>query len=164
MDERPPWDRPLRRLGAILAVASVIVLADQATKTWALHHLANGPRHLFWTFSLNLQFNTGMAFSQVTGATALVTGAATIVLSVLVVVALRGRGAYTAVVFGLLIGGALGNLADRLVRQQGGAVIDFIDPRWWPVFNIADAAVSVGVVLLVARSLFQDRRAGERVA
>jgi signal peptidase II len=57
-----------------------------------------------------------------------------------------------------VIGGALGNLADRLVRHHGGAVIDFIDPRWWPVFNIADAAVSVGVVLAIGHSLLSDAR------
>jgi signal peptidase II len=57
---------------------------------------------------------------------------------------------------GLVLGGALGNLADRVFRDGsgflGGAVIDFIDLQWWPVFNVADIAVTVGGVLLVLTS------------
>ncbi len=66
------------------------------------------------------------------------------------------RNARTAVVIGLLVGGALGNLADRAFRSGlgssgflHGAVVDFIDLQWWPVFNVADAAIGVGAVLLV---------------
>jgi signal peptidase II len=50
---------------------------------------------------------------------------------------------------GLLLGGACGNLVDRLVRHHHGAVIDFIDLRWWPVFNVADACITVGALMLV---------------
>ncbi|HEX7167995.1 MAG TPA: signal peptidase II, partial [Acidimicrobiales bacterium] len=50
---------------------------------------------------------------------------------------------------GLVLGGAVGNLADRLFRDHGGAVVDFVDLQWWPVFNVADIAISVGAVLLV---------------
>jgi signal peptidase II len=54
-----------------------------------------------------------------------------------------------AIALGLVLGGALGNLADRLIRGHGGAVIDFIDFQWWPVFNVADMAITIGAVLLV---------------
>ena len=54
-----------------------------------------------------------------------------------------------AVAMGLVLGGALGNLTDRVFRSNGGAVIDFIDPQWWPIFNVADAAISCGIVLLL---------------
>jgi signal peptidase II len=57
---------------------------------------------------------------------------------------------------GLLLGGAVGNLTDRLVRHHHGAVIDFIDFRWWPVFNLADASITVGALLL-ALVLFRAR-------
>ncbi len=157
MQERrafPPLKAGSRGLLTAL-VAAAVVAADQATKTWALHHLAAGPRHIVWTLQLDLTYNTGIAFSQVTGATALVTVVALVVLAGLVVVARRTQGTYTAVVLGLVIGGALGNLADRLVRHHHGAVIDFIDLRWWPVFNVADAAISVGIVLAVARSVLK---------
>ncbi len=144
-----------RRLVVIALVAVVVVAVDQSTKTWALHHLRRGPTHVIWTLQFNLTFNDGIAFSQVTGATALVTTVALVVLCALVVVAVRSRGMYTAVVCGLVIGGAVGNLIDRLIRHHGGGVIDFIDLRWWPVFNVADAAISIGVVLAAARALLR---------
>ena len=50
---------------------------------------------------------------------------------------------------GLLLGGAAGNLTDRLVRHHHGAVIDFIDLKWWPVFNVADASIVCGAILLL---------------
>jgi len=150
----------VRRLLLIALVTAAVVAVDQVTKTWALHHLASGPTHVIWTLQLNLTFNDGIAFSQVTGATALVTTVALVVLGALVVVAVRSRGTYSAVVCGLVIGGALGNLADRLIRQHGGGVIDFIDLRWWPVFNVADAAISVGVVLAAGRALLRPAGGG----
>jgi signal peptidase II len=61
-----------------------------------------------------------------------------------------------AVALGLVLGGALGNLADRLFRSPGfgrGSVVDFVDLRWWPVFNVADAAITCGCVVLVLLSL-----------
>jgi len=138
----------------IAAVAAVVVVVDQLTKTWALHHLRNGPRHLIWTLRLNLTFNTGIAFSQAAGSTAVVTVIALVVVALLLVIARRTRGALTGVVLGLVIGGAAGNLLDRLVRHHGGAVIDFIDLQWWPVFNVADAAITIGVVIAVLRAAF----------
>ena len=143
-----------RRWLLILGVAAAVVAADQASKTWALDHLVIGvPRHVFGTLQWNLTRNNGIAFSQVTGAPVLVTAVALVVLATLVVVAVRTRGTYWAVVLGLVIGGAVGNLADRVFRHGGGSVIDFIDLQWWPVFNIADASVSVGVVLALARGI-----------
>lgn len=158
-DARP--DRAGRRWLLIAGCAVAVVCLDQASKTWALHHLRNGPRHVVWTLRLDLTFNTGVAFGQATGSTALVTVIALVVVGMLLVIARRTSGAVTAVVLGLVIGGALGNLADRLVRHHSGAVIDFIDFRWWPVFNVADAAITVGVVLAIVRALghgAHDRR------
>jgi signal peptidase II len=62
------------------------------------------------------------------------------------------------VAMGLILGGALGNLVDRLFRHHGGAVIDFIDLQWWPVFNVADACLVVGGILLfvVGRHTWAD--------
>jgi signal peptidase II len=77
-----------------------------------------------------------------------------------------GRSASSAVAvgLGLLVGGAAGNLADRLIRHNHGAVIDFVDAvrvgghDWWPVFNLADAAIVVGVVILALAYLQQAAR------
>ena len=141
-----------------------MVALDQASKTWALHHLRDGPRHVAWTLRLNLTFNTGIAFSEARGSTALVTVVALVVVALLVVIARRTSGTLTAVTLGLIIGGALGNLIDRLIRHHAGGVIDFIDLRWWPVFNIADAAITVGVVIAIVRSIFGNAAPGRRGA
>ena len=153
-----------RRAGAartliIVSVAAVVVAADQATKTWALRSFASEPRHIVWTLRFVVQFNSGIAFSQGTGSTVLVTVIAAAILAVLVVIAARTTGTLTAVILGLVIGGAMGNLADRLLRHHSGSVIDWIDVRWWPVFNVADAAISVGLVLVLLRSMLPVRPA-----
>ena len=146
------------RLRLTLAVAAVVVALDQLTKWWALTHLQNGPRHVIWTFRLNLQFNTGIAFSQAQGSTSVVTVIELAVVAALVVAAYRTRSVLTRVLLGLIIGGAAGNLVDRLIRQHHGAVIDFIDPRWFPVFNVADSAVSIGVVAALVLGTFESER------
>jgi signal peptidase II len=107
---------------------------------------------LFWTLRLNLSFNSGAAFGLGAGlGPFILVGAAMLVVVFFVI----GRHSLTrslllTVALGLVLGGAIGNLIDRVVRDNGGAVIDFIDLRWWPIFNVADAAISVGAVLLVA--------------
>jgi signal peptidase II len=127
-----------------------VVVADQVTKTLALHALADGPIHLFWTLRLNLSFNSGAAFGLGRGLGPVLVAVAIVVLVILLGL---GRAAMArpvaAMALGLLLGGALGNLVDRVVRHHGGAVIDFIDFQWWPIFNVADMAITVGAVLLV---------------
>lgn len=129
--------------------ASVVVAVDQLSKTWALHHLAGRPpRHVLWTLQLNLSLNSGIAFGLGQGAGGLVVPVAVVVVAAVLLVSrsLTGPMAWAAV--GLVLGGAVGNLVDRLLRHHGGAVIDFIDLQWWPIFNVADSAIVVGGVLL----------------
>ena len=152
LQERRAVSALSRRAGLTAGVALSVAAADQVSKTWALHH-AHG-QHVIWTLRLDLAFNTGIAFSQATGSPPLVTLVALAVLVALLAVARRSADTFSALAVGLVIGGAVGNLVDRLVRHHGGAVIDFIDLRWWPVFNLADAAVSLGVVLAVGRGLW----------
>ena len=130
-------------------VAAAVVVVDQLTKTWALRSLADGPVDLVWTLRLKLTINSGAAFGLGRGLGPVLVVAAVAVLVVLGMLA-RSSSLSTvgAVALGLVLGGALGNLVDRLVRDQGG-VVDFVDLQWWPVFNAADAAISVGAVLLV---------------
>lgn len=145
-------------------VAAAVVAADQATKTWALHHLAAGPRHVVGPLNLVLTYNSGAAFSLGKGVTPVVVAA--VVVLVVWLVAFTRRASRTATVpvsvaLGLVLGGALGNLADRAFRSIPGhpaAVVDFIQAAsWWPVFNVADACVVVGVVVLVAAYLLHPR-------
>ena len=138
-----------QRAAVLAAVAGTVVLVDQLTKTWAERALADGPIHLFWTISLNLTYNPGAAFSSGRGLTPVIT-----VLAVAVLIALVGfsRSMTTRlglITMGLVIGGATGNLVDRFFRGNGGSVIDFVDFRWWPVWNIADAAIVIGAILLI---------------
>ncbi|HET7489112.1 MAG TPA: signal peptidase II [Acidimicrobiales bacterium] len=151
---------PARRLLVAGATAAAVVVLDQLAKTWALRALADGPRPVVWTLRLNLSFNSGAAFGLGQGLAPLL-----VVVAVVLVVLLAGfwRSSTTtmaaAVGLGLVLGGACGNLADRLVRHHGGAVIDFVDLQWWPVFNVADAAITCGAVLLILTSWRHDRRA-----
>jgi signal peptidase II len=145
--------RSPRRIAEVLAIAALVVLVDQVTKTWAQQHLATRSIDLVWTARLRLALNPGIAFSLGRGSTGVVTLIALAVLGGVAVFAWRSSGQMLAVSLGLIMGGAAGNLADRLMRDNGGQVIDFIDLRWWPVFNVADAAISCGVILaLVANS------------
>ena len=133
-------------------VAAVVVALDQLTKTMALDALADGPVHLFWTLRLKLSFNSGAAFGLGQGLAPLLVAAAVVILGGLALMSRRVTTAPAAVALGAVVGGAVGNLADRLLRDHGGAVVDFIDFQWWPVFNLADAAITCGAVFLVIRS------------
>ncbi len=134
-------------------VAAGVVAVDQVTKSLVLSRLGGEPVHLFWTLRLNLSFNRGVAFSQGQGLGPVITVAALVLVVVLVVMSRTTRGKLPAVALGLLIGGACGNLGDRLFRDHGGAVIDFIDLQWWPIFNVADMAITVGAALLLLTGL-----------
>ena len=141
-------------------LAAAVTAADQASKTWALHH-ANSPRHVIWTLWFDLTFNSGAAFGLGRGVTPLVEIGVFAVVAVLVLFgrrAARGASWPVTVALGLILGGAAGNLGDRFFRHipgHSGAVIDFIAAArvgqhdWWPVFNVADSAIVVGVVMIV---------------
>lgn len=159
--------RRARRL-LIPTVAVVVVVVDQLTKTWALHHARYG-RHVVGPVWLALTFNSGAAFGLGRGITPLVE--AVVVALVIWLLASSRRASQAAswprlVGFGLLLGGAVGNLIDRVFRHHGGAVIDFVDAvrigtrSWWPAFNVADSAIVVGVVVLVATYLGGSVRGG----
>lgn len=140
-------------MGLLVAVAASVIAVDQLTKTWALSALAGGPVDLLGGARLNLAYNTRGAFGLGGAAVPFLALGA---LGLVVVMALSGdtiARAAPAAALGLVLGGALGNLADRVFRGPGalrGAVVDFIDLRWWPIFNGADSAITVGCLLLVA--------------
>jgi signal peptidase II len=154
-----------RRL-LIPVLAAVVIAADQATKTWALHHVPPSPgRHVVGPVWLVLTFNRGTAFSLGRGVTPVVEVVVVLLVGWLLLFsrrASRAASAPMAMGLGLLVGGAVGNLIDRVFRHQHRAVIDFIDAvrignhERWPVFNLADAAIVVGVGVLV---LSYSRRA-----
>ena len=147
----------VRAMRMSLLVAFVVALLDQLSKAWALRDLADGRIiHVIWTMQFNLTYNRGMAFSRGTGIGPII-GVIGLVVVVLLLLSLRrADNALTRVATGLIIGGAVGNILDRLFRGSGwmrGAVIDFIDFQWWPVFNIADMAIMIGAATMMVAML-----------
>ena len=137
-----------RRLALASAVAAVDLAIDQLTKSWAVSHLADHPIHLVGPIALRLEFNTGIAFSIGTGLTGPIIVVALVLIAAVVWFARRVPTTLGALGVGLVLGGALGNLADRVLRANHGAVIDFIYTKYWPTFNVADASLVCGCILL----------------
>ena len=133
-----------------------MVAVDQLTKWWALNALDDRPIDLAWTLSLRLTFNTGGAFSLGRGLAPFLAVAALVLVVVVARVGRLNRRSGPALAVALVLGGAVGNLVDRLFREGGGllggAVVDFIDLGWWPVFNAADIAIVIGSALLLLTS------------
>jgi signal peptidase II len=128
-------------------VAAAVVALDQSTKSVVESHLGQ-PVHLLGPLGLGLAYNSGSAFSIFPGHPVVIGVIGAIVVAVLVWCAWRTRRIWVAVALGLVLGGAIGNLADRVVRGHHGAVVDFITLSHWPTFNVADATITVGVIAL----------------
>ena len=149
-----------RRVWVVASTAAAVVALDQTTKTLALDRLQNGPIHLAGPLSLALTFNSGVAFSIGTGRTVpfIIVGA---VLLVVLVWLARATPSYpVAIATGMILGGGLGNLSDRVFRSRGGAVVDFVHLGFWPTFNVADLAIVGGAIVLVI--VFWRRIEGKR--
>jgi signal peptidase II len=147
-----------RPLLLFLCCAAVVLLLDQGTKLLAMSHLQPHravPLGSRWVL-LNLTWNSASAFGLIAAPWLLVAASALVCVLVLVYVFSGGLSSTPgrAVPLALVAGGALGNLLDRV---RFAAVVDFIDFRVWPVFNIADVAITVGVAVL----LFQLVRRSE---
>ncbi len=164
----------MRPTTALLAVVAVVVLAvDVVTKVLVVAEL-EGRRTLELLggqLLVRVSRNPGAAFSIGEGATLVFTAIAVTVVVVILRVAPRVGSRGWAASLGLLLGGASGNLVDRLLRSPGpgrGAVVDFIDFQVWPSFNVADSAIVTGAVLAVLLSLrgieMDGSRAPGRVA
>jgi signal peptidase II len=150
-----------RRLVLAGAVAAIVVAADQTSKSWAVHRLPHGPIHVVWKLDLQLTYNTGGAFSFARGWAPVLAGVAIVIVLVLLGVLRRVQSAAMAVALGLVVGGALGNLVDRVARANGGAVIDFVALHFWPTFNVADACIVVGGVMAGVLLWRDGRRAAD---
>ncbi len=151
-----------------LVTAAVVTVLDQIGKAWILgifaDDLTGRPREVTAFFNLVLTWNRGMSFGLFNNAAALNTVVFTVLAAVivagLIVWLRRAEHWLLAIAIGMVIGGAIGNVIDRLWR---GAVVDFLDFHLWGwhfyVFNLADASISVGVGLMLLDSLLVQRRA-----
>jgi signal peptidase II len=131
-----------------VATAGVVVALDQTTKQAAIASLERGEsNNVFFGIDLTNTRNTGVAFGALQGGGLLVACLIGLSLAVLIgYFALNASMPWLWLPVGMVIGGALGNLADR---SRGGGVIDFIDPIAWPAFNLADASIVLGVLALL---------------
>ncbi len=133
-----------------------MVVADRVTTTFVIDHL-HDVRHVWGPFGLALTYNSGFAFSLFSGRAILVTVLLCIGVVVLAVVVSQVRTVTLAVGSGLVLGGAVGNLSERIVGGHGGQVPDFVTLNYWPTFNLADACVTVGVIIVIVALLFGGR-------
>jgi signal peptidase II len=133
---------------AAIATAGVVVAVDQATKQLAVSRIDRGDEvNVFFGLDITNTRNTGVAFGALEGGGLAVAILIGLSLALLLGYFLVNRDMpWLWLPVGLLLGGALGNLADR---AREGAVIDFIDPVAWPAFNVADTCIVVGVLMLL---------------
>ena len=132
-------------------------MLDVATKLWVVERLRDDTvRLLGGALLLRQSRNPGAAFGIAGGATVVFTAVAVVVIVVIARAARRLHSRGWAVALGLVLGGALGNLVDRVLRDPAplrGAVVDFIDFQVWPSFNMADSGIVVGGALAVLLTL-----------
>ncbi len=163
VNEIPAKQKPRRRLiilGVIIATCALIL--DQLTKYWILYDVMQPPRVIEVTpfFNIVLAWNRGVSFGMFNEASTygphLLTALALVIVVALSVWLYKAETRFTALALGLIIGGALGNVIDRV---QFGAVVDFLDFHAmgyrWPAFNVSDASICIGAAMLVLESLFQ---------
>jgi signal peptidase II len=141
-------------------VAALVLLADQLSKAWALSRLSGFRTvHVISTLDFQLAFNQGMAFSRGQSLGKLIAVAAFVIILVLGWFARSIDSRWQLLCVGIVMGGAAGNLSDRIFRTGtgflGGRVVDFINLHWWPVFNVSDSAIVVGGITLALLLSFQ---------
>jgi signal peptidase II len=160
-DRKEKLARRNRRLLLVAGCAAAVIVLDQVTKSLAVNGLAHGAVHLIGPLSLELSYNTGAAFSIGAGLTLPIIVIAFVLVLLLAWFARGTPSALAAAATGLILGGALGNLADRLFRGHSGAVVDFIHLNFWPpTFNVADSAIVIGTVALLIEIARASRRQG----
>lgn len=142
--------RTISVLAMLIALAVVVV--DHATKWWALQALDDRNIDLVWKLRFNLVHNPGGAFGLGSRYAPLFALAALVIVVVLFRSGATFQTRAAQVAVGLVLGGAVGNLLDRLFREGngflGGRVVDFIDVQFWPVWNVADMGVFFGAITL----------------
>ncbi|WP_370287514.1 signal peptidase II [Nocardioides sp.] len=158
------------RVWRIFAVIAAVMLGvDQVTKALAEHHLEGRPdiQVIGTILQLHLTYNPGAAFSLGTGFTAGLSVLAIVATCVVLFISRRLVDRIWAVALGLLLAGITGNLVDRIFRDPApfrGHVVDFLMLPNWPVFNIADVCINVGVALILLQVLRGIGMDGRRVS
>jgi len=144
---RVPINR-LKRSALPLSVAAVVIAVDVLTKTWARRALATGSRHVVGPLSWHLSYNAGVSFSFGQSEPVVADVLSLVALCLVTMAVLRSRPGAPGVGLGLVLGGGVANMADRL-SSTSRQVTDFIAVGRFPIFNVADAAITIGVLVLV---------------
>jgi signal peptidase II len=154
--------RRARLATLVYGVAAAAYLVDRISKWLVVSRLAGRPpvEVIRGVVQLNYTQNSGGAFGLGGSASWLFAGATIAVSIAIVVLSTRVHRSAVAVGMGLVLGGGLGNLTDRVIRGEGlsGRVVDYIDLRVWPVFNVADACIVVGALLILLSSARRSDR------
>jgi signal peptidase II len=139
----------------LLGAASLVAGLDQLTKEWALNALDRGREIdvIAGVLRLRLTLNSGGAFGIFQGTPGVFLVATLAIVAAILIGVRRVEDRSWAIPLGMVLGGGIGNALDRIVRDTGGGVIDFIDLHVWPVFNFADSAIVIGAGLILILSL-----------
>lgn len=141
----------------LIATAAVVGL-DQLTKQIALEYLDDEPIDVIeGALTLRLNYNAGGAFGILQGAPGFFLIATVVVAVAIVLWARKIEQPSWGICLGMVLGGGLGNIFDRLFRSTGGRVVDFIDLHVWPIFNLADSFIVIGVAALLVLSARAER-------
>ena len=141
----------------LLLTAAVVVAIDQVTKTIALDRFDEPLDVIDGVLRFRLTYNSGGAFGLLQGVPGLFLVATAVAAVVILMWARHLERPAWLYPLGMVLGGGLGNLADRVFRDTGGRVVDWIDFRVWPVFNIADSCIVIGVILILIVGSKSDR-------
>ena len=138
----------------LLAPTLIVVAIDQLTKSLAASRLdPDNPVSLVWTLQLNITRNSGASFSMGSNLTPYIASVAILAALGIAYIAWSETKVRSLLLYGIVLGGVLGNVTDRIARSGdgflGGEVVDFIDFQWWPIFNVADMALVIGLPILM---------------
>lgn len=154
-DERAPGIYP-----RLLMTALVVIVLDQLTKSLALGSLADGPIDIIeGALTLRLTYNPGGAFGVLQGLPEFFLVATILVVVMVLFWARKLTERSWTIPLGMVLGGGVGNVIDRVIRDTDGRVVDFVDLHVWPVFNLADSCIVIGVLLLILLSARDPKKA-----
>jgi signal peptidase II len=141
---------------AVIVVAFVVTAIDAATKAWARHDLARHGVHVVGFIWLRLEYNSGISFSINSSGPIATTIITLVIALVVVLVGVNANHGLPTIGFGLLIGGGVANVIDRLAANPH-QVTDFIAVSTFPVFNVADIAITLGFIVLMIAAVRGER-------
>ena len=156
----------MKPYGRLLGAAALVIVLDQVTKTLALENLAGRSVDVIdGLLSLRITYNSGGAFGIFQGMPLVFLLAGLIIGTVILLWVRSMEDGAWLFPFGIVLGGGLGNVIDRIFRAPGGEVVDFIDFHvgdfQWPLFNVADMAIVIGVALILITNGRNNERAAE---